>query len=141
MSEATWTELYRWEGVHCTFSVARPAPGIVVLTISGHDVGEFGDRPRRALEEVLLQDDAIELFVDARGTEGVSIDVSGEWAQWLDAQRARCTRVTMLTGSRFIEITAAFVRRFAALGDIMRVYADAAAFDQALADAVATVEA
>jgi hypothetical protein len=41
----------------------------------------------------------------------------------------------MLTGSPFIQLTAKFVQRFSDLGDIMRIYADAAAFDAALAAA------
>ena len=40
----------------------------------------------------------------------------------------------MLTGSRFIEITAAFVRRFAALEGIMRICSEPAVFDFALAE-------
>jgi len=38
----------------------------------------------------------------------------------------------MLTGSPFIQLTATFVRRFAELRDIMRLYTDALAFDSAL---------
>jgi phage regulator Rha-like protein len=38
----------------------------------------------------------------------------------------------MLTGSRFVQLTADFVRRFAELGDAMHVYTDGAAFDEAL---------
>jgi len=43
----------------------------------------------------------------------------------------------MLTGSRFIRLTADFVRRFAELGDAMRIYTDPAAFDGALSNAIA----
>ena len=42
----------------------------------------------------------------------------------------------MLTGSKFVQLTADFVRRFAELGDAMRVYTDGAAFDEALRAAV-----
>jgi hypothetical protein len=38
----------------------------------------------------------------------------------------------MLVGSRFIEVTADFVRRFAALEGVMRIYTDPAAFDEEL---------
>ena len=39
----------------------------------------------------------------------------------------------MLTGSRLIRITADFVRRFAGLNEIMRIYTDPAAFDESAA--------
>jgi hypothetical protein len=44
----------------------------------------------------------------------------------------------MLTGSRFVQLSAELVRRFAELGDLMRLYTDPAAFDEALGGAVAT---
>jgi hypothetical protein len=47
--------------------------------------------------------------------------VSGEWAGWLGANRAMLESVTMLTGSRFIQITAEFVRRFSSLEGSMRI--------------------
>jgi hypothetical protein len=43
----------------------------------------------------------------------------------------------MLTGSPFIRLTADFVRRFADLGDIMRLYTVRDVFEGALANAVA----
>jgi hypothetical protein len=39
----------------------------------------------------------------------------------------------MLTGSPFVHITAKLVRNFAELGDLMRIYTDADAFERALA--------
>ena len=47
----------------------------------------------------------------------------------------------MLTGSRFIRLTADFVRRFADLGELMRIYTDPAVFDGALSNAVANADA
>ena len=44
--------------------------------------------------------------------------------------------ISMLTGSRYVEITADFVRRFAALEGIMRIYTEPAIFDAVLADAL-----
>ena len=137
----TGRAVHRWDGMHCTFTMERPARGVVVLRIAGHDVGEFGDAPLRALEGHLSADGTIMLFVDARDTEGASIDVSGAWARWLAAHRARCARIAMLPGSRFIAITARFVRSFAGLDAVMRLYSDAAAFDRDLSDAVAKANA
>lgn len=85
--------------------------------------------------ERLLGDGNVRLFIDARDTNGASVEVSNDWAQWLSRHRARLAQVHMLTGSKFIRITAEFVRRFAALGDLMEIHASAADFDAALSRA------
>jgi hypothetical protein len=123
----------RFEGVHCSITVRWPAPGVAVVVFVGRDVGELGDAPFVELERQLTQRAPIELFIDARGAKGASVDVSGSWAAWLRAHKGQLTRVHMVTGSRFIELSADMVRRFAELGDIMRVTTDPAAFDDELA--------
>jgi hypothetical protein len=124
------------EGVHCRLAIDRPATGIVVVKLSGWDAGEFGDLPMRELARDLVADRPIELFIDARDVKGASIEVSGEWARWLATNRAHFQHISMLTGSRFVQLTANFVRRFAELGDIMRIYTDPAAFDLALLESI-----
>ncbi|HEY6923206.1 MAG TPA: hypothetical protein VI653_07055 [Steroidobacteraceae bacterium] len=124
------------EGVHCNLSIQRPAPAIAVVVLSGSDIGEFGDLPMRELKKDLSQFTAIELFIDARAVRGASVEVSAEWALWMRAQRASFKRINMLTGSRYIQITATFVRRFAGLADLMNVFTEHSAFDESLAAAV-----
>ena len=106
--------------------------GVVVVRLIGWDAGEFGDVPMKELAKDLAKSGLIELFIDARAVKGASIEVSGEWAQWLAKNRARFKHISMLTGSRFIQLTANFVRRFADLGELMRIYTDPVAFDAAL---------
>jgi len=120
-----------FEGLHSSLVITRPARHVVIITITGRDVGEHGDAPLRALDEELRRG-AFSLFVDARATQGATIDVSNVWAQWLRAHRDHLHQIHMLTGSRFLQLTADFVRRFAELGDAMRIYTDGAAFDDAL---------
>lgn len=123
-----------FEGLHSTLEIARPVPHVVVVTIAGRDAGEHGDGPLRALGDE-LQRGSFTLFVDARRTHGASVDVSNVWAQWLRSHRDQLQRIHMLTGSKFVQLTADFVRRFAELGDAMLIYTDGAAFDEALAAA------
>ena len=129
-----------FEGLHCTLRIERPATGIVVMRITGRDVGEFGDAPMQELMKNLPNGETIELFVDARNVQGASINVSNDWAQWLRTNRSRLRRMNMLTGSRFIQLTADFVRRFAELEDLMRIYTDPVAFDAAVGQAVAAAK-
>jgi hypothetical protein len=120
-----------YKGLHSTMTLGRPRPHIVTLVVIGRDVGEHGDAPLRALDDELCAG-PFALYIDARDTRSASVDVSNIWAQWLRRNRDQLHEVHMLTGSRFIQLTADFVRRFAELGDTMRIYTDGAAFDEAL---------
>ena len=130
----------RYEGIHCRLVVECPAPAVVVVKLTGWDVGEFGDVPMKEIVRHFASD-GLELFIDAREVKGATIDVSNEWAQWLRANRDRFKHISMLTGGPFVRLTAKFVRRFAALDEVMRIYTDAAAFDGALATAIAGASA
>jgi hypothetical protein len=130
----------RFDGVHCAIIIRRPAPGVLVLAITGTDTGELGDAPFRAVADDLARA-PIELFIDARATRGASMHVSRDWAVWLGNHRDCFRAISMLTASRFVQLTADFVRTFAQLGELMRVYTDAAAFDAALSVAVADATA
>ena len=123
----------QYDGIHCNLTIQQFSGGLVVLKISGSDVGEFGDAPLLALTEWLTGTDSVDLYIDARDVQGASIEVSSEWAGWLAANKARLRGVGMLTGSSLIHVTAGFVRRFADLENVMRIYTEPAAFDAALA--------
>ena len=129
----TLPRMLRFEAMHCVISIRRAGDRAVVVEISGSDVGELGDRPLEALDELLDEIDRAELFIDARHARGPSVDVSAKWAHWLRTRQERLSRVNMLTRSQFVRLTADFVRRFSELGERMRLYADPAAFDAELA--------
>lgn len=133
MSTARITEV-TWEAPHSVLRLRRPAAGVVVLVISGTDIGEHGQGPFQELERDLAGE-PFALFVDARDSRGVTIEVSGEWCRWLAKHRNGLSGIHMLTGSAFVHVTASFVRNFAELGDLMRIYTEPARFEQALDDA------
>jgi hypothetical protein len=122
------------EAPHSVLLVRRPRPGLVLLVITGTDVGEHAQAPFRELEQDVARG-PFHLFVDARASRGVTIDVSSDWSRWLRAQRHLLRSVHMLTGSRFVQLTAQTARNFAELGERMRLYTDASAFDEELATA------
>jgi hypothetical protein len=126
----------QYEGVHCHLILEQPTSGVVILRISGTDIGEFGDAPMAALDGWLNKAGLTEFFIDARFVRGASIDVSGEWAKWMARNRSKLGSITMLTGSRFINITAEFVRRFCALEGIMRICVEPEVFEAALREAL-----
>jgi hypothetical protein len=119
---------------------------VLELKLSGHDVGELGDAPFRELEndftpsaprvsQAPTRAPFVELFIDAREAQGASIEVSGAWASWLREHKPLLRQVHFLSGSRFIQLSADFVRKFAELGETMRIYTDSRAFDDELASA------
>ncbi len=126
-----------FEGAHCIITLEWPVPKVVLVTFSGKDANEFGDAPLQKLGEKL--EPGTELYIDARKATGASIDVSAEWAKWLSRNKQSFEHVSMLTGSRFIQMSADFVKRFANL-ELMRVYTDAVAFDHALQMSIAARE-
>jgi hypothetical protein len=126
----------KFEGVNCTLIIRRPQPGIVVAQFKGRDVGEFGDAPFRELARDLENHAPIQFFVDGRETLAASLDVSGSWANWLREQKDCIQRLDILCGSRFLQFTAEFVRRFSGFEDRMRIYTDAEAFESELAAAI-----
>jgi hypothetical protein len=125
-----------YDGIHCHLAIEQFGGGVIVMRISGSDVGEFGDAPMLALNGWLAELDQVESFVDARDVRGASIEVSGDWAQWLARHKAQLRTVTVVTGSRFVQITAEFVRRFAELEGIMRICTEPTVFESALSQAL-----
>ena len=77
----------RFEGVHCSIVLGQPAASTILLRIAGTDTGELGDAPMRALDGWLASSGPMKLFIDARAVRGASIDVSSEWAAWLNDHR------------------------------------------------------
>src|SRR3954469_11834369 len=129
------------EGVHCSIAIVRPAHAVAVVVLKGSDVGEFADFPMRELSLDLGRYGAIELFIDARAVRGASIEVSSEWAFWMRAHARSFRQICMLTGSRYVQVTAQFASRFAGLGELMKIFTEPAAFEEMLAIAVNTAKA
>jgi hypothetical protein len=136
MGSASAAQEIRYDGIHCNLVIQQFASAVVVLRISGSDIGEFGEAPMKALTAMLQASGPIDFFIDARDVRGASIEVSGDWAGWLTSHRSGLRSVTMLTGSRFIQLTAEFVRRFSSLEGIMRICTEPAIFDFSLAEAL-----
>jgi hypothetical protein len=140
MSEASLLPTVEYEGITCSLIIRRPAPAVVVVVLQGSDTGEFADFPMRELAKDLQRYGSIELFIDARAVRGASIEVSSERAFWMRTQARHLRQICMLTGSRYIQITAQLARRFAGLGEQMKIFTDAAAFEESLATATGSFE-
>ena len=125
-----------FRAIRCTLEIRRPTPGVVVLKFTGPDVGEFGEAPFQELAHDLQRTSAIQLFVDAGDCSGASIDVSSDWARWMSSNRERIAALHILCGSKFIQLTADFVRRFTGFEERMRIYTERGPFEMALREQV-----
>jgi hypothetical protein len=128
-----------FQGVHVRLTLEHPGEGVVLVTLGGYDVGELGDVPLKEIERHLDEKQPMELYIDARETKGASIEVSKQWAQWLARHRSCFKSIRMATGSRYVELTADFARRFAGLESIMTIEPDSAAFEAALAESTGRI--
>jgi hypothetical protein len=135
MSDATHLSR-ELDGLHCSFAIRKYSGGTVVMKISGVDIGEFGERPMRELMEFLRGPDRVRLFIDARDVRGASMTVGSAWATWLRSHKILFEDISMLAGTRYVQITADCVRRFAALESTMRIYTEPAVFDALLAQSL-----
>ena len=120
-----------FEGVHCTLALRRPRAGVVVLILSGTDIGELGRAPFEALEADLAQG-PIEVFIDARQARTASVAVTSEWALFFRNHRERIARVHILTTTRFLQVSAGMVRDYALLAERMTVLTDPADLERRL---------
>ena len=128
-----------FEGIHCTLTLRRLRPGIVLAIFKGPDVGEFGQAPFKELARDLETSRRIELFVDARAVPTASLDASNDWAQWMITHNEALVRINMLCATPFVQMTATIVRNFTALGERMRIYTDPAEFEKAVGAAVVKI--
>jgi hypothetical protein len=111
-------------------SPARPAP----MAASCYSSSVRGDPGPTRFEGMTCS-----LTIPARARRGAraSMHVSKDWAVWLSRHRDRLQHISIPTASRFVQLTADFVRSFAELGELMRIYTEPAAFEGALSHAIA----
>jgi len=118
-------------GATCCVALSKVADRRLLVRLLGSDYGELGREPFREIEKRFAEG-PLDLYFDLYAATGATMDVSGSWALWLRRHRDRVGTVSMLTGSSFIRASAKTVQRFSELGARARLYADPAAFVDAL---------
>ncbi len=112
--------------------MVRPVPGVVVVTLVGHDAGDLAEKVFSEIEIDLAIQAPLQLFVDAGDASAASMTVSQSWATFLTASASRLGRVVFLASSPLALMTSHFVRARSGLGDRMQVLDDLCAFERAL---------
>jgi hypothetical protein len=125
----------RFGSVDGALIVARVAPGVTLISLVGHDRGQFGDAPFAELATDLARHGRIEVFVDTRAAQNATGAVTAQWGDWIAAHESTLRRFHVLVASKYVEFTAELVRFFSKAEHLVRIYTDAAAFQEAVAAA------
>lgn len=121
----------RFETAECTIDIARLRAGRVLVKLEGRDRGQLGREPFAVIEQNFSAERPLELFIDLQSAVGATLDVSSSWAIWLRANKQHLAKVSMLTGSSFVQLSAQAVQRFSELGDKAQIYSDRSEFESA----------
>jgi len=113
----------------CTFTYERLRNGAMLVTITGYDKGQFGTASLDEIRLELLRHRPLELFVDASAAIAVSVQVSKEWTHFFSLNREHLKRVSVLVGSKALELTVAIAQHLSQTGNLIQVYTDRELFD------------
>jgi hypothetical protein len=123
----------RLASARCTFAFRRQRPGALLVTIAGIDDGQFGTMTLDEIRVHLLAHRPLELFVDAEAAVAAMVEVSKEWTHFFSTNREKLKRVSVLVGSRTIELTVAIAQHLSQTGNLIQIYTDRALFEERLA--------
>jgi hypothetical protein len=115
-----------------SFRFERPSAGVLVITITGYDKGQFGVAPLEEIASVLRISAPLHLFVDARDAIGTTMRVSEDWTSFLSRHRAELAHVHVLAGSKMVELTVAIARHLSRTDRLIQIYSDPQIFEAQL---------
>ena len=111
------------------FLYRRPRPGVLHVTISGYDSGQFGTATLDEILTAIAREGKLELFVDAREASSAGVGVSEDWTRFFSTNRENLSKVHVLVGdSKVLQLTVAIARHLSRTGNLIQIYSDAAIF-------------
>ena len=113
----------------CRFVYRQRRPGVLDVTITGVDDGQFGTSSLDELRLALMRDRQLELFIDAREALAPAVSVSEEWTRFFSDHRRDLKRVSVLVGSKVVELTVAIAQHLSRTGHLIQIYSDPEAFE------------
>jgi hypothetical protein len=116
----------------CSFRIVRPQPGIVVMSLVGHDGGQFGAAVFDELRSDVVRYPPLEVFIDLSAAVGATVPVQDQWSAWFAETRPALRAVHILATGAYLGFAAALVKRWSQTGELIRVHSDGAAFTAAL---------
>ena len=116
----------------CSFVFERPRAGVLLVTITGHDKGQFGTETLDEIRAEIGRERSIKLFVDASGATGAATSVSDAWTRFFSLNREHLSRVYILVGSKMVHLTVAISQHFSQTGNLIQIYSDPEQFSKKL---------
>lgn len=108
----------------CSFVYRRPKPGVLLVTITGHDKGQFGTATLDEIRAEISRERTIKLFVDTSEAFGAASSVSDAWTRFFSLNREHLSRVYILVGSKMVHLTVAISRHLSQTGNLIQIYSD-----------------
>jgi hypothetical protein len=117
----------------CAFLYRRVRSGVLLVTISGYDAGQFGTATLDEILTAIAREGKIELFVDARRATGAGVGVSEDWTRFFSTSREKLARVHVLVGeSKVLQLTIAIAQHLSRTGNLIQIYSNAENFSSKL---------
>jgi hypothetical protein len=122
----------------CSFLYERLQPGVLLLTITGNDYGQFGPA---TVDEVAAEfartKEPLKLFVDTRGAIGPVREVMETWTEWFatNAPRLQSVAVLIPPESKLLHLTVSIAQHLSRTGNLIRIFGAVEDFRAALARA------
>jgi hypothetical protein len=108
----------------------RPRPGVLVMSGSGRDRGQFGDVPFRDIEAEAFRFRPLDLFIDSSGLDLADRAVVSRWTAWLRELPGSVQSLGILHGSGMTGVNVAVAAHLARHPGRLRVRRDRARFEQ-----------
>jgi hypothetical protein len=119
---------------HGSFTFARPRPGVLFVTIAGHDDGAFGNATLDEITQALNRERPITLFVDTRNALSVSPSVRSDWTRFFSSNQENLTAVHVLTSSKAVHLSVAVAQHFSDTGNLIKLYSKPETFEAKLGE-------
>jgi len=118
-----------------SFTFKRLRPGVLFVTVVGHDTGAFGTAALDEITRVLQRERPLTLFVDTREARSVAPTVRDDWTRFFASNRSQLNAVHVLTSSKAVHLSVAVAQHFSDTGNLIRLYSKPETFDAKLAEA------
>lgn len=104
------------------FIFERPGVGKLLVTVLGHDRGQFGTSTLDEIVYAIQREGTVELFIDAREAKGIAVAVSDAWTRFFTANQDKLKRVHVLVTSEYVHLTIAIARHLSGTGGLIRIH-------------------
>jgi hypothetical protein len=119
-----------------SFTFHRLCPDALLVTITGDDTGQFGSEALDQIRLELQRRRPLHLLIDAGAATMVSVQVSQVWSRFFADHRDSLQRVSVLTGSKLVNLAVAIAQHLSRTGNLIQIYSDRKVFEEAMSQVV-----